>query len=254
MMKDKVQNEADLKQVLNKYNLFIKNLYISIASGNSNFEIDLKLFSRFVMGSNLMDQEFNTATVSKVFIASNVSDTNPDKIVDNILINRPEFLGCIVRLALFKYHETGKCKSLAEATEKILTEDILTRQGCAEGIFFRAQNLYSNPEVESLLKANEDLIKSHVFVGINNRASCSAMVKKAKLIMRETQVDLFFYECLESQIQFKDTLYEMSLPEFLIFLCRLAGEAYVKEQIPFHKKLHKCIDTVLKSVGQKIKN
>jgi hypothetical protein len=55
MMKDKVQNEADLKQVLNKYNLFIKNLYISIASGNSNFEIDLKLFSRFVMGSNLMD-------------------------------------------------------------------------------------------------------------------------------------------------------------------------------------------------------
>jgi hypothetical protein len=55
MMKENVQNEADLKQMLNKYYLLIKNLYISIASANSNFEIDLKLFSRFVMGSNLMD-------------------------------------------------------------------------------------------------------------------------------------------------------------------------------------------------------
>lgn len=138
--------------------------------------------------------------MSKVFIGSNVSDSNPDKIVDNILINRPEFLGCIVRLALYKYHETGKCKSLAEATEKILSEDILTRHSYVEGIFFRSKNLYLNPEVESILRANEDLIKSHLFAGINNRSSCSAMVKKAKLIMRETQVDMYFYECLESQV------------------------------------------------------
>ena len=172
MMKENVQNEADLKQVLNKYYLFIKNLYINIAAANCNFEIDLKLFSRFVMGSNLMDQDFNTATVSKVFIASNVSDTNPDKIVDNIMINRPEFLGCIVRLAMFKYHETGKCKTLAEATEMILTEDILTRNSYVEGVFYRATNLYSNPEVETLLRANEDLIKSHLFANICDRASC----------------------------------------------------------------------------------
>ena len=166
--------------------------------------------------------------MSKVFIASNVSDTNPDKIVDNILINRAEFLGCIVRLALFKYQETGKTKTLAEAVEKILSEDILTRNGYVEGVFFRAKNLYSSPEVETLLKSNEELIKSHLFINID-RASCKAMVKKAKLILRETQVDQFFYECLESQIQFKDMLFEMSLPEFLIFLCRLAGEAYYRE-------------------------
>lgn len=184
IMMQNVENEASLKQVLNKFYLYIKNLYISIASASENFEIDLKLFSRFVIASNLMDKEFNTATVSKVFIASNVSDTNPDKIVDNILINRPEFLGCIVRLAHFKYHEMGTCKTLGEATEKILTEDILTRNSYAEGIFFRAQNLYSNPEVEALLKANEDLIKSYLFASIESKASCWAIVQKAKLPLR----------------------------------------------------------------------
>ena len=133
-----VQNETDLNVVLTKYYVYIKNLYVHIASGLPVFEIDLKLFSRFVMGSDLMDQNFNTATVSKVFIAVNVSDSNPDKIVDNILINRAEFLGTIVRLAFFKYFETEKTKSLAEAVEKLLVEDILTRNSYVEGVFFRA--------------------------------------------------------------------------------------------------------------------
>jgi hypothetical protein len=131
IIKKSVEDETALKGILAKYYLYIKNLYIAIASASPTFEIDLKIFSRFVMGSNLMDQEFNTATVSKVFIASNVSDTNPDKIVDNILINRSEFLGCVVRLALFKYHESGKTETLAAATEKILCEDILTHNQVA---------------------------------------------------------------------------------------------------------------------------
>ena len=98
------------------------------------------------------------------------------------------------------------------------------------------------------MKKNEELIKNHLFRDIN-RTNCKNLIKKAKLILRETQVDQFYYESLESAVDFKETVYEMTLPEFLLFICRVSQEAFIKEQISFDKKLDKCLEILLKSVG-----
>jgi hypothetical protein len=126
-----------------------------------------------------------------------VSDTNPDKIVDNILINRAEWLGCIVRLAYFKYGAGGQGKmKMPEATDVMLREDLLTRNSWVDGVFFRSRCVYDNPDLEKLLRANEEIIKK--MYSKLDLETCKQMVKKAKLILRETQVDQFFFESLES--------------------------------------------------------
>lgn len=75
----KTKKDADdLKAVLFKHYLDIKNIFLYIASNSSYPTMGLNDFTTFINTSKIMDKNVNLSTVDRQFIATNVS-TNPYK-------------------------------------------------------------------------------------------------------------------------------------------------------------------------------
>ena len=75
----KTKKDADdLKAVLFKHYLDIKNIFLYIASNSSYPTMGLNDFTTFINTSKIMDKNVNLATVDRQFIATNVS-VNPYK-------------------------------------------------------------------------------------------------------------------------------------------------------------------------------
>ena len=72
----------------------------------------------------IIDENLTTQDMDRTFVATNYEEVDLEDNDDNSLC-RYELLEIVVRMAKIKYHEKGICKSISEATEKLLTEHII---------------------------------------------------------------------------------------------------------------------------------
>ena len=72
----------------------------------------------------LIDQDLTSVDIDRIFIATNFEEEDLEENDDNSLC-RFEFLEIIARMAKTKYFEKGKCKTVAESCERMITELII---------------------------------------------------------------------------------------------------------------------------------
>ena len=146
----------DLKEVLFKYYLEVKNIFLYIASNSSYPTMGLNDFTTFINTSKIMDKNVNLATVDRQFIATNVS-VNPYKQSAERDLHRYEFVEVIVRLGISKYKDPKIAPNLHEAAEMILKNDVIGKNKSVDGFNFREKYMY-NLKCDEILKKNESVI------------------------------------------------------------------------------------------------
>ena len=72
----------------------------------------------------IIDQYLSATDIDRTFIAVNFEEVDLDANDDKSLC-RYEFLEITVRLAKIKYYDKKRCKTIAEATERMITEFLL---------------------------------------------------------------------------------------------------------------------------------
>lgn len=149
------KTEADhkaMKDVIFKYYLQIKNIFLFLASTSSYPTLGFNDTTEFVRRSNLFGKEINLARMDQQMIATNVSN-NKYKSNSERELHRYEFVEFIVRLGLTKYKEPKKVETLMQATEAILKDDILPNNQAVDGLNFREAHMY-NLKVDEIFRRN----------------------------------------------------------------------------------------------------
>lgn len=231
----KKKEDADaLKDVLFKYYLEVKNIFLYIASNSSYPTIGFNDFTAFVNTSKIMDKNVNLSRVDQQFIATNVS-VNPYKQSAERDLHRYEFFEVIVRLGISKYKDPKIAPNLHEAAEMIFKNDVIGKNKSVDGFNFREKYMY-NLKCDEILKKNESVIKIlfESYLNPNKKyvtlEECRKLLKKADLNVSDFRVAPCYAESMMSRI---DTMSDMSVLqqmkyiEFLVFICRVSHEVYI---------------------------
>lgn len=134
LMKAIVKDGQDFKETLKKYYLPIKNMFLVLQSKSSDLKnIDIKQFADFCATTGVFDEKFKEEDLAKCYIDSNIDD--------DARLNRSEFIGALLRIAIFKYKETGIEDTITKSFEKLMLEDVLNSSPIAQGIYFRKTNI-----------------------------------------------------------------------------------------------------------------
>ena len=99
----------------------------------------------------------NIAAIDRMFIATNTSN-NAFKVSAERELHRYEFVEVIVRLSLVKYKEPKLIDKLHDATEEILTTDIIPNNPAVDGYNFRGEHMY-NLKCNEIIKKNDSVIR-----------------------------------------------------------------------------------------------
>ena len=102
MSKDEMIKETDdLMETLKKYYLPIKNAFLVLQSESSNQNsIAIKHFANFFASTGIFNEKYKAEDLAKCYMDSNLDD-------DDNKLSRCEFIGALLRIAIFKYKETG---------------------------------------------------------------------------------------------------------------------------------------------------
>ena len=109
------EDREAVKNVLLKYYLDIKNIFLMIAANSNYPTITLNDYTSFINRSKIIDKNVNLAAVDRMFIATNTSN-NKFKVSAERELHRYEFVEVIVRLSLVKYKEPKIHEKLHDAT------------------------------------------------------------------------------------------------------------------------------------------
>ena len=107
--------------------------------------------------SKILDRNFSTATLDRLFIATNVT-RNPYKNQNNRELHRYEFFELLIRIAQAKYRDMKITLNLPDAVEMIISKDILPNNQQLNGMKFRTEQLY-HPRVHEIFHKNESVLK-----------------------------------------------------------------------------------------------
>ena len=197
------------KEVLKKYYLPIKNVFLVLQSECEDLKnIEIQQFVDFCVTAGIVDEKFGPEELMKTY-----EDANTDT---DTRLNRCEFIGSLIRVALIKYKD--KDSTVAEDLETLLTHEILNRVPMAQGIYFR--NKYVTKEIVDMLAYyEEDLMTIY--------ENCSTM-EQAKTTFKKmgykiSKLPVYYVESLMSKNFYTETP-ELEYQEFLMFLLRLSKE------------------------------
>lgn len=252
----KTKKDADdLKAVLIKHYLDIKNIFLYIASNSSYPTMGLNDFTSFINTSKIMDKNVNLSTVDRQFIATNVS-TNPYKQSAERELHRYEFVEVIVRLGISKYKDPKIAPNLHEAAEMILSNDVIPKNKAVDGFNFRDKFMY-NLKCDEILKKNEVVIKKlyESFLNPNKKfvtlEEARKLLKKSDMNVSDFRVAPCYTESMMSRIDTMSdmtVLQQMKYVEFLVFICRVAHEIFIgtkQEHLGLHLKIDEVLDPLL---------
>jgi hypothetical protein len=125
-----------------------------VASNSSYPTIGLNDFTSFTGRSKFQDKNVNLACLDRQFIATNVPGAdNKYKNGAERELHRYEFVEVIVRLAKDKYKEPKIVGTLAEAADKIFTEDVIPKNKAVDGFNFREEHMY-NLKCDEIFRKN----------------------------------------------------------------------------------------------------
>ena len=129
-----VKDSHKFKEILKKYYLPLKNVFLVLQSESVDLKnIEIKQFADFCSKICIFDKEFKPEDLAKCYLDSNTDE--------DVRLNRNEFIGALIRMAMFKYRDSGKMDTISKSFEKLLLEDILNRSQIAQGIYFRHKNV-----------------------------------------------------------------------------------------------------------------
>jgi hypothetical protein len=123
MTKNKEDAKA-VKEVLMKYYMRIKNIFLHIASTSEYPCMGLNDLTALCSRSLLFDKALNMAAMDRAFIYTNHSKNQYKNSAERAL-HRYEFVELVTRLGEQKYKTTKICKNLQDSVQKILEEHIL---------------------------------------------------------------------------------------------------------------------------------
>ena len=120
--------------------------------------ISMNDITSFAHHTNILDQKYiNLASLDLLLVASNVSIHKYKQSAERDIC-RYELLEFFVRTAIFRYQETGICKDVCDAIDRLLEELIYPNARFMNGVYFRKYYCY-NVKVNEILKKNEVQIK-----------------------------------------------------------------------------------------------
>ena len=141
------QDTHDFKEVLKKYYLPLKNIFLVLQSESADLKnIEGKQYADYCASIQLFNKQFKAEDLAKTYMEANTDDDSR--------LNRCEFIGAMIRCSIIKYKDTGKQETISASFEQLLREDILNRSNIAEGVYFRQK--YMNEEMDQKLKDNEE--------------------------------------------------------------------------------------------------
>ena len=144
----------DVMRVLRKYFPQLKDQFLSQIANPKFYPVVGWLdYGNACTQWQIVDKNLTSTDIDRTFIAVNFEEVDLDANDDKSLC-RYEFLEITARLAKIKYYDKGRCDTIAEATERLITEYMLPNTiEVMPWQPFRDEQLW-NLEIDELFKAN----------------------------------------------------------------------------------------------------
>ena len=243
----------------------IKKIFTSLISQSSYPNIGQIDFGNFCEVCKIMDGKVvNLSTVDRAFIAANVavdgqklSDDNPTN-----ALSRFEFLEILVRLAQFKFVNSGVCSTYEEAMQKLLEEHIFPYANPEPWQEFRDELLWTI-DVNDVLEVNLDgLRKVYSFFHeprkkyMTMQDALNLMIKDTNLALAEKTAIFCYGMCKMSVILEQENMWQYKQLKFVELLELVGRVAHYKfkdhpelhEQLSLAQKIEHVLDSIFKLV------
>ena len=240
----------EIRAVLQKHFLQLKNIFLMAASYSTYPTIAHDAFLEFIEKSDIIDSHTDIPKINQFFNKA-LETSNKYKHSKERALHRYEFIEVLVYIANHKYRIPDICPTIAEAVERLLVEDIFPRNSPVDGINFRVNHLY-DVKVEEILIKNEPVIRklyNSFGIGVEKLLmtidDCeNLMLRAGKNLYRGLNLRTFIIESMISRV---DTLYDVAslkrlrYVEFLAFIGRVSHEIcrkITKEEYPLHLEIN----------------
>lgn len=235
-VKDEEECEA-IEKYMQSQALFLKTLF-TVRAAASHFPVIRWLnYAPLVTEWNLADADFEMATVDRIFIAVT---KNMDKALHGILpekdMSRFQFYESLVRIAFFKYKQTGLTSTTLDGVKTLIEKVLKPKYDNWVWHGWRTEQLWTL-DIDDLFKANKSaMTKLYKYYFVAKKTKAYTMEDATEMFTKEVEIDMLpeqICHCwglsqmtVNNDIKKRHLYFEATFVEFVEFFSRLAAAKF----------------------------